>query len=182
MSGGFGYYDGDIFDADGNPIDQNDLGVQQVQQNKNPLRDHLKRVEDQLKVLQEQNAGLLAQQRQNTIADAFQAKGYAREAAGLYQGDPAKLDEWLTTYGPMLSTQPADTSAQGAGAQQGGAPASTVPAEGQAALQQMQQAGLHAAAPQGTDAEQIAAMRATQDPQALMQYLQSQGNQHYWNG
>jgi hypothetical protein len=49
-------------------------------------------------------------------------------------------------------------------------------------MQQMQQAGTSAAAPQGTEAEQMAQINSQSDPAALMQYLQSQGNQHYWNG
>lgn len=179
MSGGMGYYNGDLFDENGEPVDPGQT-PQQAAPQRNPLRDHLKRVEDQLKALQEQNAELMAERRRSTVADALQAKGYKREAAGLYAGDPAKLDEWLTTYGPMLAQQPADTSAQGTGAQPGGAPASTVPAEGQAALQQMQQMGQMAAPPAGSDAEQIAIMRNAQTPEALMQYLQSQGNPYHY--
>lgn len=181
MTGGMGYYDGDLYDADGNPIDSG-MTPQQAAPQRNPLRDHLKKVEDQNEELRKQVQELVAQQRRTTVADALQAKGYSREAAGLYGGDPAKLDEWLTQYGSMLAQQPTDSSGSGAGQQQGGAPASTVPAEGQAALQQMQQMGQFAAAPQGSEAEQIAQMRNAQDPAALMQYLQSQGNPYHWQG
>lgn len=178
MSGGFGYYDGDQYD-DLNQGQQNQQG--QAQQG-NPLRDHLKRVEDQNKVLQDQLAQLVKKQRQTEIADALQAKGYDRATAALYGGEPEKLDEWLTTVGPLLAKQPAPPSGDGAGQQQGGVPASTVPADGQAAMQQMQQMGGMAAAPQGTEAEQIATMRNAQTPEALMQFLQQNGNPHYFNG
>lgn len=176
MTGGMGYYEGDLDDEYGNPQ------VPQQAPKGNPLREQLKRVEDQLKALQEQNAELAADRRRNQVADALQAKGYERDAAGLYAGDPAKLDEWLGTYGSMLAKAPTDTSGQGQAQQGSGVPASTVPADGQAALQQLQQAGMGAAAPQGSDAEQISAMRATQDPDALMEYLRSQGNPYHYNG
>lgn len=182
MSGGFGYYDGDNYDPDGDGSDG--LGAQQAppQQQKNPFRDHLKKVEDQNAALQAQVAQLVAQQRRSAVADALQAKGYDRAAAGLYGGEPEKLDEWLTNFGPMLTKQPPVTTEQGAGAQQGGTPTSTVPADGQAALQQMQGMGQQAAAPAGSEVEQIAQMNNTQSPEALMQYLQTQGNPHFWQG
>src|SRR6266576_1176460 len=181
MSGGMGYYAGDLYDKD-----ENGLAAQQAAQQQqgkgNPLRDQLTNVEDQNSELQKQLAQLLTENRQAKIVTALQAKGYDPAVAGLYGGEPDKLDEWLTNVGPLLAKASTDTSAQGQAQQQGGAPASTVPAEGQAALQQMQQAGNNAAAPAGSEAEQIAQMRNAQDPMALMQYLQSQGNQHFWNG
>lgn len=182
MSGGMGYYNGDLFDEQGNAIDPDLLGQPVQQPQRNPLRDHLNKVEQQNKALQEQVQELVAQQRRNAVADALQAKGYDRGAAGLYGGDPAKLDEWLTSNGQYLAKATPDTSGAGAGAGMGAAGGSTVPAEGQAALQQMQNMGNQAAAPQGTEAEQIAQMNNLQDPAALMQYLNSQGNPYHFNG
>lgn len=182
MSGGMGYYNGDIFDEDGNPIDPNALGMQQEPRQGNPLRDHLKKVEEQNKTLQEQVAQLVAAQRRNAVADELQAKGYDRGVASLYDGDPAKLDEWLTQVSPFLAKTPTDTSATGAAQGMGGAGGSTVPAEGQAALQQLQQMGQGAAAPQGTEAEQIAQMRNAQSPEELMKLLNANGNPYYWQG
>lgn len=180
MSGGFGYYDGDIYDAQQGDDGQ---GQQQAPQQKgNPLRDHLKKVEDQNAELQKQLGQLLAENRQSKVTAQLMAKGYDPAVAGLYGGEPDKLDEWLTNVGPLLAKQPGVTTPPGQPQQQAGAPASTVPAEGQAAMQQLQQMGGMAAAPQGTEAEQIAMIRNAQDPAALMQYLQQQGNQHYWNG
>lgn len=184
MSGGFGYYDGDIYDGQ-DSSDDGTLNAQQQapQQNKgNPLRDHLKKVEEQNATLQTQLSALLKKQRDTEVAEGLKARGYEPAAAALYGGEPEKLDEWLTTFGPMLNKTPSDTSGQGQGQQQGGAPASTVPADGQAALQQMQGMGQQAAAPAGSDAEQMAQIANSQDPTALMQYLQSQGNPHHWNG
>ncbi len=181
MSGGMGYYDGDMFDQDNQFGDDGQAPVQ-VPQQRNPLRDHLKKVEDQNSALQKQVAELVAQQRRNSVADALQAKGYDRGVAALYAGDPEKLDEWLTQVSPFLAKQPADTSAQGAGQGQGGSPASTVPADGQAALQQIQQAGDRAAAPQGSESEQIAQMRNAQTPEELMRFLQGNGNPYHWQG
>lgn len=184
MSGGFGYYDGDIYDAQqgGDGFDADGQGQQQAPPKGNPLRDHLKKVEDQNSELQKQLQQLLAENRQSKVTAQLAAKGYDPAVAGLYGGDPAKLDEWLTNVGPLLAKQPGVTTPPGQPQQQGGAPASTVPAEGQAAMQQLQQMGGMAAPPQGSEAEQIAQIRNAQDPQALMQYLQGQGNPHFWNG
>lgn len=186
MSGGFGYYDGDIYDAQqgADGLDGDDLGQQQApqQQRRNPLRDHLKKVEDQNAELQKQLASLLAENRQAKIASQLQAKGYDPAVAGLFGGEPDKLDEWLTNVGPLLAKHPGAQAPQGQPQQQGQPPASTVPAEGQAALQQLQQMGQMAAAPQGTEAEQMAQINAAQSAEALTEYLRSQGNPHFWNG
>lgn len=185
MSGGMGYYDGDIYDAQqgGDGFDGDDPGQQQVQQPKrNPLRDHLKKVEDQNSELQKQLAQLLAENRQAKISTQLQAKGYDPAVASLFGGEPDKLDEWLTNVGPLLAKQPGAQAPQGQPQQQGGTPASTVPAEGQAALQQLQQMGANAATPQGSDAEQVAMINSQPSAEALTEYLRSQGNPHFWNG
>lgn len=186
MSGGMGYYAGDLYDendpGNGDSFDPQLSAPQQGGQKSNPLRDHLKKVEEQNNKLQEQLGALLKENRQTKIAANLQAKGYDPAVAGLYGGEPEKLDEWLTNVGPLLAKQPVDSSTQGAPGQQGQPPASTVPAEGQAAMQQLQNVGNMAAPPQGSEAEQIAQMRTAQDPAALMQYLQSQGNPYHWNG
>lgn len=181
MSDGMGYYDGGQYGEFTD--DQGQFGQSPQQAPKgNPLRDHLKKVEDQNESLRKQVEALVAQQRKTAVADELQAKGYDRTVAGLYSGDPEKLDEWLTTYGPMLAKQPAPTTGDGSAQQQGVAPASTVPADGQAAMQQMQGMGNMAAPPQGTEQEQMAQINNATDSAALMQYLQSQGNPYHFNG
>jgi hypothetical protein len=183
MSGGMGYYDGGLYDDTEDGDGEFGQGQQQVPQKRNPLRDHLKKVEDQNSELQKQLATLLKENRESKIASQLQAKGYSPAVAGLYSGEPEKLDEWLTSVGPLLAKQPDATASQGQPQGGGtGVPASTVPAEGQAAMQQLQQMGSQAAAPAGTDAEQIAQIRSMQTPEALQEYLRSQGNPHYWNG
>ncbi len=181
MSGGMGYYDGGMFEEDEQFGSDGQAPVQNPQQ-RNPLRDHLKKVEDQNSALQKQVAELVAQQRRSAVADALQAKGYDRGVAALYGGDPEKLDDWLTQVSPFLAKQPADTSAQGAGQAPGAPPVSTVPADGQAAIQQLQGMGQNAAAPQGSEAEQIAQMRNAQSPEELMRFLQGNGNPYHWQG
>lgn len=188
MTGGFGYYDGDIYDAQQGDegFDPNDgQGQQQAsrQQRGNPLRDHLKKVEDQNAALQQQLASLLKENRDSKVTAQLTAKGYDPAVATLYGGEPDKLDEWLTQVGPLLAKQPGVVTPQGQPQGQGAqAPASTVPAEGQVAMQQMQQMGQYAAAPAGSEAEQIALMRGMSSAEELTKYLQSQGNPHYWNG
>lgn len=186
MSGGMGYYAGDLYDENDDGSQSFDPGPGSQtgrQQQTNPLRDHLKKVETQNEELQKQLAALLRENRAGKITASLQAKGYDPAVANLYgDRDPEKLDEWLTSVGPLLAKQPPAPTDQGQGQQQGQPPASTVSAEAQAAQQQMQGMGHNAAPPQGSEAEQIAQMRNAQDPAALMQYLQSQGNPHYWNG
>jgi len=184
MSGGMGYYDGDN-DIYGNSGDGGyGDGQQPVQQQqpKNPLRDHLNRVEEQNKQLQQQLAALLKENQSAKITSQLQAKGYDPAVAALYGGEPDKLDEWLTSVGPLLAKQPGSEGSQGGNQGQGQPPASTVPAEGQAAMQAMQQIGTQAAPPQGTEQDQMAAIRNAQDPQALMQFLNGQGNPYHFNG
>lgn len=188
MSGGMGYYDGDIYgtqhQGDDDFDDNAGFGQQQApqQQKRNPLRDHLNKVEEQNSELRKQVEKLVAAQRRTAVADELRAKGYDPAVAGLYGGEPDKLDEWLTNVGPLLAKQPASTTGNGQPQQQGGAPASTVPAEGQAAMQQMQGMGNMAAPPAGSEAEQIAQIRNAQTPEALMQYLNGQGNPYFFNG
>lgn len=181
MSGGMGYYDGGMYDDDSDPGYGD--GQQPVQQQKrNPLRDHLNKVEQQNAELQKQLAALLQENKSQKIASQLQAKGYDPAVASLYGGEPDKLDEWLTSVGPLLAKQPASEGAQGGAGQQGQPPATTVPADGQAAMQAMQQIGNMAAPPAGTDAEQMAQIMNAQDPNALMQYLNGQGNPYHFNG
>lgn len=186
MTGGFGYYSGDNFDAgDGaDPYGDDGQGQQQVQPPKgNPLRDHLKKVEDQNAALQAQLATLLKENRDSKVTAQLQAKGYDPAVAALYGGEPDKLDEWLTNVGPLLAKQPGAPTPPGQPQGQGAQPPnSTVPAEGQAAMQQFQNMGQMAAAPAGSEAEQIAQMNQLNSAEELTRYLQSQGNPHFWNG
>lgn len=182
MTDGFGYYDGDLYDSS-----QGDdgRGQQQAPQQKqgNPLRDHLKKVEDQNTELQKQLAQLLAENRQSKVTSQLMAKGYDPAVAALYGGEPDKLDEWLTNVGPLLAKQPGAQSPTGQPQGQGSqTPQSTVPAEGQAALQQLQAMGNMSAAPAGSEAEQIAQMNNLNSAEELTRYLQAQGNPHFWNG
>lgn len=181
MSGGMGYYDGGLYDDGSDGQGYQEPVQPQQQQGKNPLRDHLNRVEQQNTELQKQLAALLKENQQAKITSQLQAKGYDPAVASLYGGEPEKLDEWLTSVGPLLAKQPSPTGDTGAGQQQT-PPATTVPADGQAAMQQMQQIGNMAAPPAGTDAEQMAQINGAQDAASLMQYLNSQGNPYHFNG
>lgn len=184
---GMGYYDGDLsgdIDPDGTP--QQQTGQQQPD---GGFRQYLKKLEETVKSQSAQMETLLAESRQNKVADVLQAKGYPRQAAGLYSGDPAKVDEWLTTYGELIAKEsgaaPEGGNQDDGGGQGQGAPGTTVPPAGQAQLQQFQQQGVNdVAPPQGTEAEQVALMMKMDDPAQLTQYLAQQGNQQamYWNG
>ncbi|WP_328631368.1 hypothetical protein [Streptomyces sp. NBC_00356] len=48
-----------------------------------------------LNELQAENKRLKEAQTRGEVENALKAKGYAPQAAGLFTGEPAKLDEWL---------------------------------------------------------------------------------------
>lgn len=130
----------------------------------------LKAQEDRIKQL-EQVA------RQATVGQLFEAKGYDRGAAALYNGDPDKLDEWLGTNGAYIAKVGGQQAApQG---QQQGIPATTVPPSAQADLMKMQQAGATGSTfNQGSDDELAAALAATQTPEQFVQVAQANGWQY----
>lgn len=180
---GFGYYTGDLGDGT-----QDDATLQQQTQDDqkpNGFRQYLKSLEDKTKKQQELLEGLMAESRRNRVADVLEAKGYDRGVAALYTGDPDKVDDWLTSAGSFLVKKPGAPDDQGAGQGQGQqGNGSTVPLDGQAQLQAFQQAGQNAAPPQGSDAEQAAAIASLDSPEKLTAYLASQGNEfaRYYNG
>lgn len=172
----FGYDDTD---------DQSDLGETNSQQPQGPkwFREGLAELSGQVKELRAENAALKAAQTRSELEDALKAKGYAPQAAGLFTGTPDKLDEWLTANGGALAKLPGDGHEQpGEQQAQQGPPASTVPADGQADMQRMQEQGTQGVAtPQGTDAEIAAALKAASTPEDFARLMQSHGNPFDWN-
>jgi hypothetical protein len=165
--------------------EQSGLGETNEQQAQGPkwFRDGLSKLSGQVNELKAENDRLKAAQVRGELENTLKAKGYAPQAAGLYQGDPAKLDEWLTANGGALAKLPSAEGEQGQGEEQApqGPPASTVPADGQAAMQRMQEQGTQGVAPpQGSDNELAAALKAAQTPEQFAQIMQSQGNQFDW--
>ena len=150
-------------------------------QDGNGLRQYLKEISGQLKDLKAENDRLRDERRTTEVADALKAKGFAPHAAELYTGTPDKLDDWLGTHGAALAKLPADGQEQQA-EQLSGPPATVVPADGQAALQRMQEAGTQgASAPQGSDKELAAAIAACKTEEEYGQLMRAHGNQHEWN-
>lgn len=186
---GFGYYTGDL--GDGTQDGADDLQQQQAQtqsqpqqQQGNGLRQYLKTLEENNKAMKDQLNTLVAESRRNKVADVLEAKGYDRGAAALYQGDPDKVDDWLTQTGGLLAKRPEAQQGQGAAGQAQQQAAGTVPLEGQAQLQAFQQAGQNAAGPQGTDAEQAAELAKFDTIEKMNDYMSSLGNPYtpHWNG
>lgn len=145
------------------------------------FREYMDKVSGQLKALQAENDAMKAEKKTQAVADALKAKGYAPQAAGLFTGEPAKLDEWLTANGGALAKLPQEGQEQGEQAPTG-PPASTVPASGQEQMQRMQEQGTQGVTPpQGTDNEMAAALKAAQTPEQFAQLMQSYGSQYDWN-
>ena len=146
------------------------------------FRDGLSKLSGQVKELQAENERLKAAQQRGELENALKAKGYAPQAAGLFTGTPDKLDEWLTANGGALARlapegeQPSEEQALQ------GPPASTVPAAGQEQMQRMQEQGTQGvAAPQGTEAEIAAALKAAQTPEDFAKLMQSHGSPYDWS-
>lgn len=170
------------YDAFGNPIGEPD----ESNQPEGPkwFREGLDKLSKQVKTLQEENASLKQEQRKAKISEALTAKGYAPQAASLYQGEPDQLDDWLGTHGAALAKLSAPEGGQGEGQQEQqapqGPPPSTVPADQQVQMQQMAQAGTSdTAPPEGAD-EQMAAQIRSMSPEELSQFMAQQGNRYDW--
>ncbi|MEW2498370.1 hypothetical protein AB0942_33285 [Streptomyces nodosus] len=145
------------------------------------FREGLAKLSGQVNELQAENKRLKAAQTRSELETTLKAKGYAPQAAGLFTGEPAKLDEWLTANSAALARLP---EAEQPGEQQppSGPPASTVPADGQAEMQRMQEQGTQGvAAPQGSDKELSAAIQAAQTPEELAKLMQSNGSPFSWS-
>jgi len=171
---GFGY------DQSGEEPDLSE--TQSQQQGPKWFREGLDKLSNQVKELTAKNEALEAAQVRNQVADALKAKGYASSAAELYTGAPDKLDEWLGTHGAALAKTSAEGQEQGEEQAQQGIPVTVVPADGQEAMQRMQEAGTQGVAPpQGTDRELAAALKAA-NPEQFAELMRANGSQHDWSG
>lgn len=142
-------------------------------------RDRMDKVSEQLNQLVEENNRLKAAQQKTAVADALTKAGYAPQAAGLYQGDPAGLTDWLAANGAALAKLPAPEGAgeteQGQARQ--GPPQSVVSPEDQAALSRMQGMGAEGAAPPlGSEEQLTARIQAATTPEELEAILREAGN------
>lgn len=172
---GFGSFDPDD--------DTSGLGeTNDQQQGPKWFREGLAKLSGQVNELKAENDRLKAEKKQQAVSEALRAKGYAPQAAGLYQGEPDKLDEWLTANGSALAKLP-EGQQQGEQQQtQQGPPASTVPADGQEQLQRMQEQGTQGVAtPQGTDNEIAAALNAAGNLEDFAKLMKSHGSPYDWD-
>lgn len=147
------------------------------------FREGLSKLSSQVQELKAENDRLKTQQRQSHVADALKAKGYAPQAAGLFTGEPEKLDEWLTANGAALAKLPPAPGEQDDGeGEPAGPPASTVPADGQEQMRLMQEAGTSGVAPpQGSDKELAAAIAAAKSPEEFAQLMKAHGSPYDWS-
>lgn len=168
---GFGYYGQP---NEGSPVF--DAGAD-GQQAPAWYREAMGKFSEQLKAQQTELDRLRAENTRAKVADAFEAKGYARGAAALYNGDPDKVDEWLTQHGSVLAKAGTGASEVEAAAP-ATPPASTIPLEGQQQIQQIQQAGTGGVVTQGSDADVASALAGAGDPTAFEEIMRSHG----WQG
>lgn len=164
------------------PDDMSGAGEQQsMQQGPKWFREYMDKVSGQLADIKAENERLKAEKQRAELENALKAKGYAPAAASLFQGEPERLDEWLTANGAALAKLPGGEQ-QGEQQTQQGPPPTTVPADGQEQMQRMQEQGTQGVAPpQGTDAELAAALKAANSYEEFAKLMQSQGNPFDWN-
>lgn len=167
----FGFEGMSYSGGEADPSQQNGAGAgQQESPTIKMLRERGDKAVEANKALEARLAALERVARQATLGQVFQAKGYDPGAAALYQGEPDKLDEWLTANGGLLAKS---------GQQQAASAAGVVPPAQQADLQQMQQAGTgNQATILSGDDELAAALRATTSPEAFVTAMQSGGWQY----
>ncbi len=173
------YSFGDDFETD----DTSDLSETSNQpQGPKWFREGLDKLSGQVKALQAENDRLKAEQKTKVVAETLKAKGYAPQAAGLFTGEPDKLDEWLTANGGALAKLPLGEQQQGETVTRQGPPASTVPADGQEQMRIMQEQGTQGVAPpQGSEAEIAAALKAATSMEDFAKLMQSHGSPFDWN-
>lgn len=170
---GFGYYDGDQ-----DPQAQQAPAQEPQSEERAPkwYRDRMDKVSKEMAELRQKLA-------EKDTAEVLRSRGYDPSAAALYRGDPAKVDEWLNTYGSALAKIPgSETSVSGQEEQEqpAGPPQSVVSPESQAALSRMQAAGAEgAAAPQGSDQDLAARLAATSTPEEYQAIMRANGNPFY---
>lgn len=144
------------------------------------FREGLDKLSSQVKELQAENDRLKTAQVKSQVEDTLKAKGFAPQAAGLFQGKPDQLDEWLTANGGALAKLPAEGEQPG-GQAPSGPPASSVPADGQEQMQRMQEMGTQGVAPpQGSDKELAAAIAACKTDEEYAQLMKSHGSPYDW--
>lgn len=174
------YTFGDMSYSGGRPDGEQDPGYGQGQEQQSPkwFREYMAQAKAQNDALQSQIQQLTAEKRQAEIASAFEEKGYARAAAALYQGEPDKVDEWLSAHGAALarSGEPQAPAQQAQSQQQ---PNPALPASAQADLQKMQQMGQGVAVADANSDDDLAnALRATTTPEEFQQVAAAHGWQY----
>lgn len=166
---GFGYY--------GAPDSEGAPNVPSADQGPKWFRDKLDADAKAMAEMKAELAQLRQQAQQAQVAKTFEAQGFNPAAASLYQGDPDKAEEWLQTNGAFLARS---GSVQEPAREQvpPGQPQSTIPADSQQGMAQMNAAGADGSAQQLTGDDAIAAaLAATRTPEEFQQVARAHG----WN-
>lgn len=142
------------------------------------FRTQMAEVSDTLKELRAENDRLKEGQRQVQVAEALKAKGYSETAAGLFKGDPNKLDDWLGAHGAALAKTDGSAVEAGQGVQ--GTPQTVVSAQSQAAMQQMASAGTDgAAAALSGDDQFLARLNSATTEEEFNAVMREAGNRRF---
>jgi hypothetical protein len=160
------------------------LGESENQQQQGPkwFREGMASLSGQVKELKAENDRLKTAQRQAEVTETLKAKGYAPQAASLYPGEPAGLDDWLTANAAALAKLPAapGEEAQDQGQALQAPPPTVVSPESQAAMAAMAAAGGSGPGPvQGSDNELAAKLAATTTEEEFAAVMIAHGSKYF---
>jgi hypothetical protein len=142
------------------------------------FRDHMAKVSEDLKALRAENESLRAEKAEAEVTKTLTAQGYAPQAAGLFQGKPEELDDWLGTFGAALAkAAPAAEGEEQAFPQ--GTPQTVVSPESQAAAAAFAAAGTDGASPALAGDDALAArLAAAKDQDEFNTILRENGSRY----
>lgn len=141
------------------------------------FREQMAKVSGDIKALREENARLQAEAGRQAVRNALTQQGYAPQVADLYTGKPEGLNDWLGTFGAVLTKTDGEAAGQGQQAAQGAAQSSVSP-EDQAAMAKMAAAGQGGAAVLGGEDQLVARMAQTNNPEELAAILRGEGSKY----
>jgi hypothetical protein len=161
--------------------DDDDDDAEDVQPNKaelpKPARDHLRKIERELKALREENSTLKASSRKASVSDLVKAKGYDPEIAELVPSSVEATDEavtkWLESKGKLFAKMKTeDTPTEDATGEPG--EGFELPPELLDALGRVSNASSGSVTPT-KPADAMSKIQGAKNPAELIEFLKSQG-------
>lgn len=171
---GFGYYGGEAPDEAEIPPHLSETPPADA--GPKWFRDYMEKTSKQMKALTDELDQRRERDRREQVAETLKSKGYAPSAASLYEGDPTKVDEWLTRYGDALARQTAPEGEPEPQQRHAGPPQTTISPTGQEQMQRLQSASIEGTGPLiGGDNELAASLAAARTPEEFQKIAATAG-------